>query len=338
MTRRYWITMAGCIALAVVCTAAVVATRPTTAFPPIVLDALANSVPPGHYMVMDVYDASGRRTSHYLVDPAGKRAVRKRSFEEVLGDDIIIYDSSGHSTFVALGPEIVEGAANYEQVEKTIDSLAGMKATSVSEGKVDAITTKRVQVDLENEGATATVFVDIDTDTGLRIREQWTSGSNRRTIVRGLVPATTQFAAQLERGSLDTLVQTTVDERMQTITELPYDVLALKPGAFDLQLLFITPGPDWDWMSFTYESPNNPGLPALVVETWSLAARTDYPESLLLPLSQAVAEKNDVGVRLCYRVGNTGVQIAAYAGRFADPVTDVAANLIDASSWVRADK
>ena len=234
--------------------------------------------------------------------------------------------------------KIVEGTADYDYVEEIIDPLAGMRAKSIGNGKVEGRTTKRVKVDVEDGDVVGTVSVDIDVETGLRIREEWTSGSDRKTIVRELVPVTSQLTARLERGSLDELVRTTLEERMKTMTELPYDVLALKPGAFDLHLLFITPGPAWDWVSLTYESPDNPGLPALVIETWSLAARSDYPESLLPPLSQAVAEKNDVGARLCYRVGDTGIQIAAYAGRFVEPVADVAANLIDAGSMVQADK
>jgi len=180
--------------------------------------------------------------------------------------------------------------------------------------------------------------VDIDPETGLRIREEWSSGSDRKTLVRGLVPATSGLAAQLERGSLKELVETTLDERMQAMVNLSYDALALKPGSFNLRLLFVTPGPSWDWVSLTYESPDNPGLPALVIETWNLVARPDYPETLLLPLSQAVAETNEAGDRLCYGVGNTGIQLAAYAGRFPGSVTDVAANGVDARFLVQTDR
>jgi len=149
MKRRYWIIVGSCIVVAVACVVVVLTGAPADASPPVVLDAAVMHVPAGQYMVVDTYDKFGQLTAHFIVDPANKRALQKRPFEEVLGDDITVYDINGHSTFIALGPEVVESTAGYDSVDGLTDSLAGMEAKPIGEGTVEGRTTTRVVVDLQ---------------------------------------------------------------------------------------------------------------------------------------------------------------------------------------------
>lgn len=343
MKNRKWIIL-GAAALVVVAVGVTVGVviassgnSSTKAGAVVLFDRASSHVPAGKYLQVEEYDGSGKLTESWVIDPVSKKAVRKMQTVGGVGQDVTVFDQSGNTEFNAIMPQSYQSTAGYAKVEEFTDQLVGLRATVTGNGTVDGKTTTRLKYSAKKNGITENAVIDVDPETGLRVREEWTAKANGESssevFHRKLIAVTAAVTAELQRSSLKNSVKTTLQSRISEMVKLSYRVLVLKPSYGNYKVLSIAPGPSWKAVTIMYESADNPGLPALAVESWNLAANPDYPKDLLLPLSQAKAEDYaKAGGVLRYKDGGTAIQITTYAGRFHGSASDVAANLVDIKS------
>ena len=266
-------------------------------------------VPAGSLLDVTELDSQGTVQRHFLLDPNNKRCLSETTLPGGMGTNIMVFDDTGHTSISGVTLEVYEASADYSYVSRLTESAAGMTGAVQGDLSVDGVPVQSITVRRDVEGEAVTGMLSVDS-SGLVVREEWGAGAGRLSIERKLVPSSDADAdALMRRSSLKGLAETMRNDRLSTLAQLSWEVLALPPGVEGLQLMWVSVANNWDFVELAYGEATDPGTPAVLIDLYNLSAYPAYPQDLRAAKGSARVETNALFDRACFAQRSVGIQV-----------------------------